>query len=271
MATQSSTSPKRKRGNWFGLSLGLRARLRFKTRSGSRQDFREPTEHLDFETEPCIGTTQSDRYPQAVAFHSAKHQGSNPFSSRFMRPGAIPYLFPQGADVDRLILKLQRNHWWGQIVGQHGSGKSTLLHSLAPELTRCGRSVCWFTLNSCSPALPATTEMTNEWNDATQVIVDGYEQLSARQRRWLKRLCRRNACGLLVTSHDTVNLPEMFRTSIDLHCAYRVVKELLPAECCLISLDDIDTACIRHGGNLREVLFELYDLYEYRRRDQCEW
>ena len=51
---------------------------------------------------------------------------SNPFSTRFIRPGAIEYLFAPGQTADSLIDRLRHNQWRGQIIGPHGSGKSTL-------------------------------------------------------------------------------------------------------------------------------------------------
>src|SRR5579859_6457327 len=61
---------------------------------------------------------------------------SNPFSTRCVRPGAIPFRFPPGESAATMVDRLERQGWWGQIVGPHGSGKSTLLAALLPELRR---------------------------------------------------------------------------------------------------------------------------------------
>ena len=66
---------------------------------------------------------------------------SNPFSTRFVRPGAIPFCFPQGEGAGTLVTRLERQGWWGQIVGPHGSGKSTLLAQLRPHLEAAGCEV----------------------------------------------------------------------------------------------------------------------------------
>ena len=64
---------------------------------------------------------------------------SNPFSTRFVRPGAVPYLFAPGQSADGLVRRLAGFGWRGQIIGPHGSGKSTLLAALAEPLARAGR------------------------------------------------------------------------------------------------------------------------------------
>ena len=58
----------------------------------------------------------------------------NPFSTRFVEPGAIAYRFPNADGLAALVRRLDETGGWGQLVGPHGSGKSTLLASLLPAL-----------------------------------------------------------------------------------------------------------------------------------------
>ena len=58
----------------------------------------------------------------------------NPFSTRRISPGAIPYVLPPGENAYALVDRLRQAGWWGEIVGPHGSGKSTLLATLADAL-----------------------------------------------------------------------------------------------------------------------------------------
>ena len=58
----------------------------------------------------------------------------NPFSTRYTRPGAIPFRFPPGTSADGLVEQLRRQQWRGAIVGPHGSGKSSLVAALVPPL-----------------------------------------------------------------------------------------------------------------------------------------
>src|SRR3989442_1545921 len=46
---------------------------------------------------------------------------SNPFSTRFIRPGVIPFVFADGQSPETLVEQLRQHHWWGQIIGPHGS------------------------------------------------------------------------------------------------------------------------------------------------------
>lgn len=184
---------------------------------------------------------------------------SNPFSTRFVRPGAIPFRFPQGEDAATLVARLERQGWWGQIVGPHGSGKSTLLATLLPELRR-RRTVISVALHADERRLPA-----NVWtaSGAILLVVDGYEQLGWWSRQRLQGHCRRRQCGLLVTTHRSLGLPDLFRTCVTPALAQALIEGLLPKEHRpLLSDRDLERHLARHRGSLREVLFELYDHYE---------
>jgi energy-coupling factor transporter ATP-binding protein EcfA2 len=187
---------------------------------------------------------------------------SNPFATRFVRPGAMPFLFPAGLDSAALVQRLAASQWRGAIVGPHGSGKSTLLESLCRELEQAGRSVVRITLRNGQHRLQGPVEAAAE-----QILaIDGYEQLSGWTRWHLARRCRRCHCGLVVTSHRSTRLPELYRTTVDLALVERIVDCLLPNAVELISSDDVLRAFCSHGENVRESLFALYDLYEARTR-----
>jgi len=96
-------------------------------------------------------------------------------------------------------------------------------------------------------------------------MVDGYEQLSRWSRWRLKRLCRRRGCGLLVTAHASVGLPQLYRTTPTRHLAETIVGRLMAGRTPPFSVAEVTECFVRHGGNLREVLFDLYDLYERQR------
>ena len=137
---------------------------------------------------------------------------SNPFASRWVQPGALPYLFPAGESMQMLLERLQINNWWGQIVGPHGSGKSTLLASLLPEMERFGRKPRLVALHDGQRRLPSAMMqwIGQERKGQNQIlIIDGYEQLSYWSRFRLKHHCRRLGMGLLATSHHSVGLPDL--------------------------------------------------------------
>ncbi len=194
----------------------------------------------------------------------------NPFATRWVRPGAIPYEFPPASSAARLTEWLRDSGWRGAIVGPHGSGKSTLLHSLVPELERLGRRPIGFTLHDGQRRLPAEMIAVFPCDASTVIVVDGYEQLSRYSRGHLDRFCRRSACGLLVTSHGPTPLGELLRTQTDLALAQRIVARLLDGEPGCISDEEVARVFAAQAGNLRETLFTLYDLAERRRADSMQ-
>lgn len=195
----------------------------------------------------------------------------NPFATSYIRPGAIPFLFPEGWSLERLVAQLSAQGGWGQIVGPHGSGKSTLLAQLTSAIEQSGRSVARFTLRQNDRRPPG-------WPPArgTQcVAIDGYEQLGWMWRWRVKAWCRRHASGLVVTAHRDVGLPALWTTAPDLGTLQRIVEHLratartTPADASAapggwFSTEELAAALAAAEGNLREALFTLYDLYQQR-------
>jgi hypothetical protein len=70
---------------------------------------------------------------------------------------------------------------------------------------------------------------------------------------------------LLVTAHRDRGLPTLTTTTVDDALAQRVVNELLQGDARVIAPGDVTQALHAHGGNLRDALFALYDIYEHRR------
>jgi energy-coupling factor transporter ATP-binding protein EcfA2 len=168
----------------------------------------------------------------------------------------LPFRFDEGASAAALLAKLAARNWWGQIVGPHGSGKTSLLATLAPLLQAAGRRV---------------------------EVVDGYEELS-RVARWrLRQRCLRSRSGLLVTSHRSMGLPTLIELAPDRALVEQLVAELCQRVCATgsasalpsgeqthsqsqwhtpITPADVDASHARHGRNVREILFDLYDRHE---------
>ena len=189
----------------------------------------------------------------------------NPFATRAIQPGATPYLFPANEDARQLVERLRELHWQGEIVGPHGAGKSTLLAALSPALEAAGRRVVVGRLRAGERSLPREILDALPWDGQTLLIVDGYEQLGWLRQR-LFRLRRRWAgCGLLVTSHVPTGLPTLATLAPTPDMARRVVAALTADLPGAVSSAEVDAAFARHGGNMREMLFELYDRYEQRR------
>lgn len=189
----------------------------------------------------------------------------NPFSTVNVKPGAIAFQFGGNISAASLIAQLKQNDWRGQIVGPHGSGKSTLLKTLIPEMEATGRVVRGYFAKPNDQRLDMFTADQAIWTAATQVVIEGYELLSQRTRRMLDRVCREKQSGLLITCHKPQGLPALYETSITVEMATSLVESLLPEDCDFITADDARDSFSRHGQNLRELFFELYDLYEQRR------
>jgi hypothetical protein len=191
---------------------------------------------------------------------------SNPFATRAIRPGAMEYIFAEGQSLPQLMARFEANGWRGQIIGPHGSGKSTLLASFLAAHAAAGRNVIEFALHDGQRRLPVRLSTLNDVDANTVIAVDGYEQLARWNRFLLKRFCRTQRCGLVVTAHESVGLPDLCSTATSVEMALQLVGRLLPPDSEIVTRADIERSFAAHRGNLRDVFFELYDLYEQRRQ-----
>ncbi len=189
----------------------------------------------------------------------------NPFSSRYVRPGAIPFIGPAGSSPAQLVERLRDSAWRGQIVGPHGSGKSALLAALMPAIERAGRRVLACELHDGQRHLPEGLLPPAPADDAV-AIVDGYEQLSVFSRVRLRKASKTLGLGLVVTAHRPMRLPILCRLQPQAELAQELAAWLLRDYPELIEPHEVAARFEARGGNLREVLFDLYDLFEQRVR-----
>lgn len=200
----------------------------------------------------------------------AARERDNPFSSRFVRPGAIPYLFSAGTSAAQLVDKFCAAGRRGQIVGPHGAGKSTLLALLMSELAARGEVVTHFELHDGERSLDEQIEIA----PGSVICVDGYEQLSYWSRCGLARRGSRESCGLLITSHRVVwfpaKLPVLAEVRPSVEVAMKLALSLLAqhggaSNAGGIRPVEIERIFFEVGGDMRELFFRLYDLYESQR------
>ena len=195
---------------------------------------------------------------------------SNPFSTRYVRPGAMGFRFGPGPKFEQLVDRLRDTGYWGQIIGPHGTGKSTLVATLVERVHQYGIRAVHFELHDGQRHMPTAWQKT-AWNAfeqgrSTMVIVDGFEQLNRFCCWRVKHICRAKNWGLLVTAHKAVGLPTLYRTSTSAALAQSLTETLLSGYETTITPDQIQKAFQHHDGNLRNVFFALFDHYE-RNRD----
>ena len=220
-----------------------------------------------------MATPTANPMPSRPRFRNLRmcreEQCLNPFRSERLRPGTIPFLFPEGTCIEDLIETLRRSRWRGEIVGPHGTGKSTLVQALLAELTSRGHNISYGCYAGGQPKWRAlSAERPDDTGERTQpniVVIDGFEQLSAISRwcwRWWTSLRR---CGLLVTAHRSIGLPCLYQTKVTANVASQVVRRIAGNDLGGFSNDDIVDALGSTEGNMRDALFLLYDQFEERR------
>jgi hypothetical protein len=196
----------------------------------------------------------------------------NPFAVRYVRPGAIPFLVPapekpRGDPIETMLAKLRRQKWQGQIVGKHGSGKSTLLAEIAHRLHHQGLKVRTFRFDALGGAgvREMKKAMTGSASAKRVFLIDGFDRLSWRQRWTCRRLACRQSVGIVVTTHKKLFLPMLYRTETSVDLLEAIVEHLIHCkklEAVAISRHQLEECFDRHSGNIRDILFALYDQFE---------
>jgi energy-coupling factor transporter ATP-binding protein EcfA2 len=193
---------------------------------------------------------------------------SNPFATRFTRPGRIEPLDAMGrpVDTDMLLARLRSLGGAAAIVGPHGSGKSTLLMHLAGAIEARGERAPRIRLRSVHDVHAAWVAIRQAANGGTACI-DSWECMGRCIRYGLQVAAHLSGSGLLVTSHGSAGLPVLVQHATN-SAVLRTIVRGLPEHASwygkLITTSDIEEAFVKHGGNLRESLYELYDRFEAR-------
>lgn len=192
----------------------------------------------------------------------------NPFSTRYVGPDAVPFLFPTGLTAEALFEQFLSVGGWGEVLGPHGSGKTTLLEALRRVAEARGHAVNSLRLNRSNPRLPGRWWRFDAGEGLRKfVFLDGAELLP-RLTFWLiQKYCLWSRTGLLVTTHWPLGLPRLYETRVDADLAVRVARHILEQSTGVprrVAPEEAAAALRAHQGNLREALFELYHCYEER-------
>ena len=199
---------------------------------------------------------------------------TNPFCTRYVRPGVIDYLFADDrSHVDSICDLAVTNHCL--IVGPHGSGKSTLLGTLLPRLNDRFHKV--LSLQLCDPSLRHPSDRRRRANRTIRdvidrsgrlgsndlLIIDGMEQLPW----WLRwRLCLgrpHRTPRILATSHQPLRFMKVvFRCEVSRHHAVQLTDRLIdgcdPRITGLVQ-SKLANQDWQRSLNLRDFWFACYD------------
>jgi adenylate kinase family enzyme len=197
---------------------------------------------------------------------------SNPFSTRFIQPGALSYEFFGRTTANALaerVLSLPSKR--AMIVGPHGSGKSTLVQSLLEPISLIAPAVRIHSLrfSSAKNTNQLLLRERKGWANGSIVLLDGYEQIPFWTRMLVERSVRRKSATLLVTMHKPrPGFELLWQTRTDGKTAEWVIGQLLPENqrgetiTRLLRSPDWTESRLRNGENLRESLFDMYDWWQ---------
>lgn len=191
---------------------------------------------------------------------------SNPFATRFTRPGVVAPLDVDGVplDLDALLDRLATLGGSGSIEGLHGRGKTTALLALAARAAFRGLAVHVCRVRSMRDLAMVCRSLCRLPAGGT-LFIDGWESLGGVCCGLIRMLATVRARRLVVTSHRPSGLPLLLacRTSRRLLAG---ILARLPDPDGAIDDRDVGEAFLRHDGNLREALYDLYDRFERRVR-----
>ncbi|MCA9189460.1 MAG: FtsK/SpoIIIE domain-containing protein [Pirellulaceae bacterium] len=189
----------------------------------------------------------------------------NPFSSARVRPAVMNYVHRADESTADIVLQFEQQGSWGAIIGAHGSGKTTLLQTLVCQLDARDTPAFLLRIGPGGEFMLSNHEEMQDLPRGGVLAVDGYDELNWFRRWRLSRKCRRRGWGLLVTSHRDIRIPTLIRTSVSRMQAITIVKELTeewPVDWSVQAARQVDSLLEEHDGNMREVLFALYDRFD---------
>ena len=227
---------------------------------------------------------------------------SNPFATKFVGAGRLPFLGMVDETLDNLAETFVQQNFNGQIIGPHGVGKTTLTFELEKRVERLngGRGPAFkffrkivgqrgavrsiqpaFAVNQIAQIAPQDIIRNDEFisgdsspslNRAkTVLVIDGVERLSWFQRVALVKSCQRKRIGLLLTCHRPIwGLPTLVELTPDLS-QFESVFNALTADCEFqLSSQRLGEIFRDNNENAREALMSCYDEFEARRaRTDC--
>lgn len=181
----------------------------------------------------------------------------NPFAVQ--RLHALPYRL-EGTTWGALLARFEALGRRAAVVAPHGHGKTTFLDAFLPRLA--GLRIRRVALHDGERRLSRAHRQAlfRDPSPEDLLVVDGAEQLGRLAGLHLAWKARA-AAGLLVTTHRPGRLPTLHecRTSPELLAG--LLRELAGEAAARVGAEELYA---RHGGDLREAFFELYDRWAGR-------
>ncbi len=219
---------------------------------------------------------------------------TNPFATRFVRPGSIGYCFgdlescPHTIDpLASLVDRISQTRF-ASIVGPHGTGKSTLVQSLLPRLGASFQVLETIQLHSPMRRgrLARFGQQRTNWkrfsevlrrqpsgddsDPSTLLVVDGFEQLSNAAQKQTMRIARRRGHALLITTHCQMDsFATVHRTQVNADILQRLTNDLVAdSEPSIrkVVQREMTSRNLAEIENVRDFWFELYDLVADQRQ-----
>lgn len=190
---------------------------------------------------------------------------ANPFATRHTRPGRLPALDGQGVAIDMDALA---NSCLAvpaaSLEGPHGHGKTTIMTGLIEHLAARGITVILVRMVTAADGRRALAAVLRAV-PGTLVCIDGWERVGRLLAAAVLVVARCRRVRVLVTAHRSAGVPVAMRCGTSARLLEALVDRL-PDHGGRIVAADVADAFARHGGNLRESLYDLYDRFERRIR-----
>ncbi len=113
-----------------------------------------------------------------------------------------------------------------------------------------------------------------EWTPCSIAILDGYEQLGFWSRFTIERIARARSISILATAHRPIRgFETIWETSVNESSSKWVVEQLLQQAGMPYNANELlqseawSRSRAKHGQNLRESLFDMYDWWQNRGSD----
>jgi hypothetical protein len=184
----------------------------------------------------------------------------NPFATGQVLQLRYQFRESAGDGWPQFLGELKLLSYRAAIIGPHGSGKTTLLEDLGVRLQREGFRIHPVFLNEQNRDYPSefVRRIRDHLTSQDIVLLDGCEQLSF-HNWWRFRWQLRRAGGLVITSHRSGRLPTLRDCETSACLLADLIDQLLGAASSIERLQ-VEQLFLRHRGNVRNALRELYDL-----------